>query len=61
MKIPRRQFLHLAARAAAVAAMSRLASAQAYRPGPSRDWIKVKNPDCPAMIRARDNFERLEQ
>jgi hypothetical protein len=25
-----------------------------YRPGPSRDWIKVKNPDSPAMIRARD-------
>jgi bifunctional non-homologous end joining protein LigD len=22
--------------------------------GPSRDWIKVKNPDSPAMIRARD-------
>jgi ATP-dependent DNA ligase len=25
-----------------------------YRPGPSRDWIKVKNPDSPAMIRARE-------
>jgi hypothetical protein len=25
-----------------------------YRSGPSRDWIKVKNPDNPAMIRARD-------
>jgi ATP-dependent DNA ligase len=25
-----------------------------YRSGPSRDWIKVKNPDSPAMIRARD-------
>jgi bifunctional non-homologous end joining protein LigD len=22
-----------------------------YRSGPSRDWIKVKNPDSPAMIR----------
>jgi bifunctional non-homologous end joining protein LigD len=22
--------------------------------GPSRDWLKVKNPDSPAMIRARD-------
>jgi ATP-dependent DNA ligase len=21
---------------------------------PSRDWIKVKNPDSPAMIRARE-------
>jgi hypothetical protein len=26
----------------------------AYRSGPSRDWIKVKNPDSPAMIRVRD-------
>jgi hypothetical protein len=25
----------------------------ATKSGPSRDWIKVKNPDCPAMIRAR--------
>jgi hypothetical protein len=24
-----------------------------FRSGPSRDWIKVKNPDSPAMIRAR--------
>jgi bifunctional non-homologous end joining protein LigD len=24
-----------------------------YRSGPSRDWIKVKNPDSPAMLRAR--------
>jgi hypothetical protein len=31
----------------------------AYRSGPSRDWIKVKNPDGPAMIRARDHFARL--
>jgi bifunctional non-homologous end joining protein LigD len=30
-----------------------------YRSGPSRDWIKVKNPDSPAMIRARDHFARL--
>jgi hypothetical protein len=22
--------------------------------GPSRDWLKVKNPDSPAMIRARE-------
>jgi bifunctional non-homologous end joining protein LigD len=26
-----------------------------YRSGPSRDWIKVKNPDSPAMIRARES------
>jgi hypothetical protein len=25
-----------------------------YRSGRSRDWLKVKNPDSPAMIRARD-------
>jgi bifunctional non-homologous end joining protein LigD len=25
-----------------------------YRSGPSRDWIKVKNPDSPAMRRAKD-------
>jgi hypothetical protein len=25
-----------------------------YRSGPSRDWIKVKNPHSPAMIRARE-------
>jgi bifunctional non-homologous end joining protein LigD len=24
-----------------------------YPSGPSRDWLKVKNPDSPAMIRAR--------
>jgi ATP dependent DNA ligase domain len=24
-----------------------------YRAGPSRDWIKVKNPDSPAMVRHR--------
>jgi bifunctional non-homologous end joining protein LigD len=25
-----------------------------YRSGPSRDWLKVKNPDSLAMIRARE-------
>jgi hypothetical protein len=25
-----------------------------YRSGPSRDWIKVTNPDSPAMRRARE-------
>ncbi len=25
-----------------------------YRSGPSRDWIKVKNPESPAMIRHRE-------
>jgi bifunctional non-homologous end joining protein LigD len=32
-----------------------------YRSGPSRDWLKVKNPDSPAMIRAREHFARLGQ
>jgi bifunctional non-homologous end joining protein LigD len=32
-----------------------------YRSGPSRDWIKVKNPDSPAMIRAREHFARVKQ
>jgi bifunctional non-homologous end joining protein LigD len=32
-----------------------------YRSGLSRDWIKVKNPHSPAMIRARDHFARLGQ
>jgi bifunctional non-homologous end joining protein LigD len=27
-----------------------------YRAGPSRDWIKVKNPKSPAMNRAKDMF-----
>jgi bifunctional non-homologous end joining protein LigD len=25
-----------------------------YRSGPSRDWLKIKNPHSPAMIRARE-------
>jgi bifunctional non-homologous end joining protein LigD len=25
-----------------------------YRSGPSRDWLKVKNPGSPAMIRSRE-------
>jgi hypothetical protein len=32
-----------------------------YRSGPSRDWLKIKNPDSPAMIRARDHFARLRE
>ena len=38
MKLPRRQFLHLAAGAAALPAMSRIASAQTYPTKPVR-WI----------------------
>jgi bifunctional non-homologous end joining protein LigD len=25
-----------------------------YRSGPSRDWLKIKNPDSPAMVRVRN-------
>jgi bifunctional non-homologous end joining protein LigD len=32
-----------------------------YKSGLSRDWIKVKNPDCPGMIRPRDHFAQLGQ
>jgi bifunctional non-homologous end joining protein LigD len=27
-----------------------------YKPGPCKDWIQVKNPKSPAMIRAKDAF-----
>jgi bifunctional non-homologous end joining protein LigD len=30
-----------------------------YRSGPSRDWLKVKNPDSPAMIRGREAERRF--
>jgi len=32
-----------------------------YRSGPSQDWLKIKDPDGPAMIRAREHFARLGQ
>jgi bifunctional non-homologous end joining protein LigD len=32
-----------------------------YRSGPCMDWIKVKNPDGPAMRRAREHFARLRE
>ena len=32
-----------------------------YQSGRSGHWLKVKNPDSPAMIRARDHFARLGQ
>src|SRR3982074_245091 len=44
MKLPRRQFLHLAAGAAATPAVSRIASAQAYPTKPIR-WI-IGFPPC---------------
>jgi hypothetical protein len=35
-------------------------AAASYRSGPSRDWIKVKNPDSPAMV-ARTGQHRSRQ
>jgi bifunctional non-homologous end joining protein LigD len=29
-----------------------------YQSGPSRHWLRIKNPDSPAMVRARDYFAR---
>jgi bifunctional non-homologous end joining protein LigD len=28
-----------------------------YRSGPSRDWLKIKNPDSPAMVRHPRHFD----
>jgi ATP-dependent DNA ligase len=32
-----------------------------YQSGPSRHWLKIKNPDSPAMVRARDYFASLQE
>jgi ATP-dependent DNA ligase len=32
-----------------------------YQSGRSGHWLKVKNPDSPAMVRAREHFARLRQ
>jgi tripartite-type tricarboxylate transporter receptor subunit TctC len=64
MKIPRRQFLHLAAGAAAFPAVSRTARAQAYPVRPVR-WIVGYPPGAPAdavmRIMAQSLSERLAQ
>jgi len=41
MKLPRRQFLHLAAGAAALPTVSRFASVQAYPTRPMHAWPKA--------------------
>jgi tripartite-type tricarboxylate transporter receptor subunit TctC len=64
MKLPRRNFLHLAAGAAALSALSRLARAQAYPSRPVR-WIVGYPPggstDIVARIMGRWLSERLGQ
>jgi hypothetical protein len=32
-----------------------------FRPAGSEHWLKVKNPDSPAMVRAREHFARFGQ
>jgi bifunctional non-homologous end joining protein LigD len=32
-----------------------------YQSGPSRHWLKIKNPGSPAIVRARDYFASLEE
>jgi hypothetical protein len=29
-----------------------------YRPGPSKRWLKIKNPKHPAMMRIKEAFDR---
>ena len=52
MKLPRRKFLRLAAGAAALLALSRIASAQSYPSRPIR-WVVPYPPGGPADILAR--------
>jgi tripartite-type tricarboxylate transporter receptor subunit TctC len=64
MKLPRRQFLHLAASAAALPAASRIASAQSYPTRPVR-WIVGYAPgggnDILARMMSQWLSERLGQ
>ena len=60
MKLPRRQFLHLAAGAAALPVLSRAASAQAYPTRPVR-WIVAAGPGSSPDIVARLVGQRLSE
>src|SRR5262249_29111485 len=64
MKLPRRQFLHLAAGAAALPAISRIASAQAYPSRPVRIFVGFAagfTPDIVARLVGQPLSERLGQ
>ena len=58
MNLPRRQFLHLAAGAAALPAVSRIARAQAYPARPVR-WVDLRNATR-AVSRMYEDFLRDE-
>jgi len=60
MKLPRRQFLHLAAGAAALLAVSGIASAQAYPSRPVR-WIVATTPGSTADAVARPMGQWLSE
>ena len=64
MKLPRRRFLHLAAGAAALPAMSRIASAQTYPSRPVRivvGWAAGGASDTTARLIGQWLSERLRQ
>src|SRR5215470_6703376 len=64
MKLPRRKFLHLAAGAASIAAMSRIAAAQAYPSRPVRIIVPFpagQATDTIARLMGQSLSERLGQ
>src|SRR5882724_3485215 len=64
MKLPRRRFLHLAAGATALSAVSRVAKAQSYPSRPIRIVVGLaagSSPDITARLMAQSRSERLRQ